>query len=448
MNHHTRLSSGTILVFLFVALFSTSSFAQIPDEEPISDEVRSAVIDTVAKLVADQYLFPDVAAKMEKHIRKQQRAGAYDSLNSLFELTGRLTEELREICHDGHMTVVPIPPGRVTETGNDSLNEAKRVAAERDYMQYANYGFIKVERLDGNVGLIKLNQFYYADVAGPTAVAAMNFLGHSDALIFDLRENGGGDPSMIQLLTSYLYEEPQHLNSFETRGEDREQQFWSHAFVPGPRLPEAPVYILTSSYTYSGAEEFSYNMQNLKRATIVGETTGGGAHFTREFYLFDLGLEVCVPHARAVNPVSGSNWEGSGVQPDIECPADKALDIAYMEILKSLREEVQNPKRRESMDWIVEGLEARANPVTLSAEELQKYTGTYGPRVVTLEGETLLYRRGDRPQHKLIPFGNHLFALEGTDDVRFEFIVDDEGRSIEIIGHYQGSYTDSHKRSE
>lgn len=190
---------------------------------------------------------------------------------------------------------------------------------------------------------LKLRCFADAGAAGATAIAAMNFLGGSDALIFDLRANGGGTPSMISSCSSYLFE-PTHLNSFYIRKEDETKQFWTQAYVPGPRLAKVPVFVLTSSRTFSGAEEFSYNLKNTKRGTIVGETTGGGAHPVRGYKVEGYDVTVAVPFGRAINPISGTNWEGKGVEPDIAVPADQALDVAYAKAARDRRVRRQEPR--------------------------------------------------------------------------------------------------------
>ena len=142
-----------------------------------------------------------------------------------------------------------------------------------------NFGFEKVERLKGNVGYIDLRGFTPAEFSAETIVAAMNFVANTDALIFDLRQNGGGDPATVALLSSYLFgPEPVHLNSLYWREGDTTHQWWTLPFVPGKRYAGKDVYVLTSKRTFSAAEEFTYNLKNLKRATIIGETTGGGAH--------------------------------------------------------------------------------------------------------------------------------------------------------------------------
>ncbi|MCG3120544.1 MAG: hypothetical protein ALAOOOJD_03288 [bacterium] len=173
-------------------------------------------------------------------------------------------------------------------------------------------------------------------MASEAAATAMNFLANTDALIIDLRRNGGGQPEMVALLSSYLFDKPTHLNDIYSRFDNRTQEYWTSETVAGKRYGESkPVYVLTSNRTFSGAEEFAYNLKNLKRATIVGETTGGGAHPVRPHRITDHFM-IGVPFARAINPITKTNWEGTGVTPDIETTAEQALKVAQLAALKNL----------------------------------------------------------------------------------------------------------------
>jgi hypothetical protein len=189
-----------------------------------------------------------------------------------------------------------------------------------------NFGFEKVERLAGNVGYVELVTFAGPWDAQATAVAAMALLAHTDAVIFDLRANGGGSPGMVQFLCSYLFDERTHLNSLYFREGDRTQEFWTHD-VPGTKLPDVPVFVLTSARTFSAAEEFSYNLRTRSRATLVGETTRGGAN-PGGLFPIDAQFEIVIPTGRAINPVTGGNWEGIGVEPHVSVAADSALEAA------------------------------------------------------------------------------------------------------------------------
>ncbi|MCA9296088.1 MAG: tetratricopeptide repeat protein, partial [Phycisphaerales bacterium] len=163
--------------------------------------------------------------------------------------------------------------------------------------------------------------------ASETIAAAMQVLAHTDAVMFDMRQNGGGFPHTVRFLCSYLFDEPTHLNSLYFRQGDRTEEFWTLDDLPGTRMPEVPVFVLTSAETFSGAEEFCYNLRTQERATLVGETTRGGAN---PGGLFDVNpqLEIFIPRGRAINPITGTNWEGTGVEPHIAVDAASALDKA------------------------------------------------------------------------------------------------------------------------
>lgn len=302
---------------------------------------RQQVVEQMLAEIEQGYVFPEVAARIAAQIRSHLAEGAYDDLVDAAEFCTTVTNHMQAVCGDKHLRL------RVQQAGR-----AIHARTPEEYRQAAaleNHGFNKVERLPGNVGYLDLRGFHSPDVAGETAVAAMNFLANSSALIIDLTQCPGGSPAMIQLLTTYLMDErPVHLNSFYFRPADLTMQTWTLPYVPGKRMSTIPVYVLTSSFTFSAAEEFTYNLKNLKRATIVGETTGGGAHPGGSRPLAE-GLEIFVPHGRAINPISGTNWEGTGVEPDIAVPKDAAFTTAYRaaleQVLDRLKDETAAPIR-------------------------------------------------------------------------------------------------------
>jgi hypothetical protein len=298
----------------------------------ITPGVRSQVLDGLLKQLNEHYIFPDKAREMEKAVRTRQAKKEYDSITSARTLAETLTAHLREISHDKHLHVIysdrPLPKPR-----EPSQEERQKMRAR---MGKRNFGFEKVERLEGNIGYLDLRGFMDADTGGETAAAAMTFLANTDALIIDLRQNGGGSPGMVALLCSYLFDgRPRHLNSLAWRksGSEEVQQWWTLPYVPGPRYIGKDVYVLTSKRTFSAAEEFTYNLQTQKRATIVGETTGGGAHPGGPQPINDH-FAVWVPSGRAINPITKTNWEGAGVKPDVEVPANQALGTAHLAALK------------------------------------------------------------------------------------------------------------------
>jgi retinol-binding protein 3 len=290
----------------------------------IDSAEQTAVIDGVIASLNEFYVFPETAKKMEEGLRAHQKTNEYETVTNGDAFAALLTDHLRAVSHDKHLAVSfsirPIPKG-------DAAPSAEDEARIRTQLERGNCAFERAERLPPNIGYLKFNGFPQPDVCGPTATAAMNFLGHVDALIIDLRDNGGGDPSMVAYISSYLFDKPTHLNDLYNRKEDSTSQFWTLPYVSGPSLAGKPVYVLTSKRTFSGAEEFTYNLKMLKRATIIGETTGGGAHPVTGHRIDDHFM-IGVPFAKAVNPISKMNWEGTGVEPDVKVAAADALDTA------------------------------------------------------------------------------------------------------------------------
>ena len=297
----------------------------------IDAATRNRVIDgAIAKLRAT-YVLQDKVEPMVQALLKHRDAGDYNNVAYGDEFAALLTEHLHAVNNDLHLNVnfspVPFPPPPAQAPQPGQAPPPAVIEQMRRQMAQQNCGFVKVEVLPGNVGLLKFNMFANPEVCGPTATTAMAFLENVNALIVDMRDNGGGDPAMVTYVTSYLFGERTHLNDLWTRSTGDTQEFWTRPELPGKRLPTQPVYVLTSKRTFSGGEEFTYNLQSLKRATIVGETTGGGAHPVRGERIDDRFM-IGVPFARAINPVTKTNWEGTGVRPDVQVPADQALEKA------------------------------------------------------------------------------------------------------------------------
>jgi len=293
-------------------------------DKPLDAATRARVIDALVGKLNELYVFPEVAKKMEQALRDHQKQGAYDAVGESRAFARLLTDQLRAVSHDLHLRV-EFTPNVVPD------REPEPTAADKDRMraelERRNCGFEKAERLDGNIGYIKLDMFADAEICGPKATAAFGALGAVDAVIIDLRDNGGGQPEMVAFVSSYLFAKRTHLNDIYARKENKTTQYWTKPEAPGTKLAKQPVFVLTSKRTFSGAEEFAYNLKNLKRATLVGETTGGGAHPTMGARL-DEHFMIGVPFARAINPITKTNWEGTGVAPDVAVAADQALDTA------------------------------------------------------------------------------------------------------------------------
>ncbi len=414
------------------------------EDKTIDAQVQKEIIDSVCMALDSVYVFPAVAMDMGDHVRELYKKGEYKELTSTREFTRKLTEDLRSISNDRHIGVRYMADEDLQRLTQDSIPETERQRMKRQ-RQRDNSGWKEVKILPGNVGYVDLRGFYDTEDAGLTAIAAMNFLAHTDAVIFDLRQNGGGLPSMIQLVSSYLFDESKHLNSFYIRAEDTVEQFWTQKYVHGPKMVDADVYILTSERTFSAAEEFTYNLKHMERATVVGETTGGGAHPVEGHFFANLNISMSVPFGRAINPITGTNWKGTGIEPHIECPQEEALDIAYAEALKSIRDRLNEDEAFE-VNWVLEGLEAKNNSPNIDISSLKHYAGGYGPRTIRYENGQLLYQREPNPPMVMIPMSETLFQFDEIDYFRLEVVLNDDGNPISLIGHYDNGSMDKSPR--
>ena len=440
----------TISILLVLIAACAVSQAQSPamsqggENRVITSSDRKAIVDSVGALLERMYVFPEKAKEAAKALRNNLGARQYDDLDKIAPFAERLTEDLRKVTGDGHLWVEPADEPPVNQ--QDTLNPEENRRARFEYAKGANFGFKKVEILPGNIGLLVLQNFYEADIAAPTAIAAMNFLAHCKALIIDLRQNGGGDNTMIQLLTSYFFNEPVHLNSFYSRLTDSITQFWTQAQVEGPRMANTPIYVLTSKGSFSAAEEFVYNLKNLHRAKLVGETTGGGAHPNDLVHFPNLRINVSVAWGRAINPITGTNWEGTGVTPDLQVPADKALATTRIMILDSLLKMEPDSLKQRQMEWWRSALIYDTMQYSVAIEKLQEYAGQYGPRRIWLENGVLWYQREQNPNVRLIPLEADLFQHSASEYFRVKFIRDESGNVVELIGIYGQGHTDSNRR--
>jgi len=416
-----------------------STLALLASSASNPDESIETVVQEMAEAIKNNYVYPELGAQASQLLLTNLQEGDYDDLDAQ-ELSKRLGGDLLALTNDRHFGVRAMPKFWTPP----SEDEETQVMAPPS----PPHGFMGVQRLDGNIGYIQLDGFMDASAIEQSVEAAMRLVQGSDALIFDLRTNGGGHPDAVALISSYLFdpETPVHLNSLYSRPDDQTTEYWTHAnFDTDLAMPDMPAYVLTSSYTFSAAEEFTYNLKNLDRATIVGETTGGGAHPVDPFVFHDdLGQHymLILPTAKAVSPITGTNWEGVGVKPDLECSSDDALDTAMMD---ALRREMD--RGNEQARFGLAALTARLDPLPLSSEELAQYAGDYSDREIKLEDGQLLYRRKGNPDYRpLIAIGEDEFVIEGLSGFIMQFERDGLGQIERIVGLYVQGHSDNSMR--
>ncbi len=332
-----RLPAARLLEFAFEGADPAAPRIAMPDDGTLAAEQMSGpeIVTAALSLLRANYVFPELAEQAAIAVEARLAAGEYDNLDEI-ALTDLLTRHLREICEDKHLAVRlgggPGPgargPGRGPERDEPKDHEARRLAM-RQMGRLDNFGIHRVERLDGNIGYLDLRRVPVPANAGPAIAAAMELVAGTYSLIIDLRRNGGGSPEGVVFWCSYLFtERPTHLNDIFHADTGETRQFWALPYVPGTRYVDRPVYVLTSSHTFSGGEDFCYTLQALGRAQVIGETTGGGAHPTRPFPISPA-VHIAIPFARSINPVTGTNWQGTGVVPDVAVPEEQAYHVAY-----------------------------------------------------------------------------------------------------------------------
>ncbi len=416
------------LLSLFIVLFfSNSCIAQVTQKGIHSKSLDiKALIDSLTKSIEKHYIFPEKAVQMNKYLREQYKKGVYDSIKEPNLLAYQLIEDIRKVCYDSHFNIFyqDLVPNENLKEQDDAIKQQKAYEIE------SNFKFKKLEILPGNIGYIQFNEFSgNIKAAKPTLTAAMTFLKNSKALIIDLRYNGGGDPFMVKQVESYFFKDRVHMQDMvSTFSKDTMSLYTDPTSTDGLFL-SMPIYILTSKNTFSGAEDFSYTMQTLKRATVVGETTGGGAHPAIPFPIGQ-GFLARIPFARPINPITLMNWEGVGVIPNISVIASKALAKAQETIYQDLFTKSKTEKEKRIIQWAINDLVAKTNPPKLNREELGKYTGTFvGGINFYVENGNILCKnpeRGGTNIFKLQPVTEGVFLLD--ENVQIQFVKDSQGK--------------------
>jgi hypothetical protein len=289
---------------------------------------RQRVVDGAVANLKEHYIDSAVAQKMADALVEHEKNGDDDAATDGRVFADLLTKQMRDVSHDRHLELAysqdPLPASRFDALGRPLGPTPEAQAGYRKAMEQGNCTFEKAEILAHNIGYLKLNSFPDPSICRSKAAAVMASLNHVDAIIFDLRDNRGGQPDMVALIAAYLFDHPEYW--YNPR-ENTTARSWTQSPVPGNKLADKPAYVLTSPRTSSGAEQFSYDLKMLKRAMLVGETTGGAAH-SGTFYRIDEHFGIGIRETRAINPYSEPDWAGTGIEPDVKVKAADALEAA------------------------------------------------------------------------------------------------------------------------
>lgn len=416
------MRAASIFLAGLTLVLSTPSFAQdVPAARAMAESQRET-IEALEPTLRTYYAFPQTIDPIMAALRGHLARGDYASIQSPEAFAEELTTGLQRASGDLHFVVGYDPDWVVSYRAAAAQSEALKTfddAAERPQ----NYGFQSVALLEGNVGYVRFDHFSDPGLGYETATSAMRFVENADALIFDMRYNSGGTLEMAQLIASYLFSGDKDVELFDyfyNADEGRiERSQWVLAALPGKRLPDVPVYILTGTTSFSAAEWFSYTLSKHGRATLVGQVTAGGAHPVDRKPINDA-FFVQVPIGQIHEPITGTDFEAVGVQPDRVTPSHQALDVAHEMALERLAD--MSPDSGAA--WSLPVVRARLNPSADHAALYRRAEGRYEGRQLVVEGDALVYRWRDRFALRLEPLGDDLFAVEGTSDYRFRLVSD------------------------
>jgi len=326
-----------------------------PPPKPIDAAARRAVIAELGKQLQANYVFSDIAAQLAASLKAKEASGGYAAASDTGAFSKVLSDDLRTMGKDLHFRVEYDPEFRPRPA--QAVPSAAEIEEGRKEFARFGYGIERVERLPGNVGYIEIRGFGPTELVADAYTAAMTLVAGMDAVIVDLRRNGGGEPASVAHLLSHFFAagDVRHLNDIYSRPTNLTQQYWTNPSVPVRYT--GPVYVLTSKRTFSGGEEAAYDFQTQKRATLVGETTGGGAN-PGDFIPIAGGFAAFIPTGKGINPITKTNWEHVGVKPDIAVAAADAQKAAHAAILKNLITASKDAGEKAELQGILAKVEA------------------------------------------------------------------------------------------
>lgn len=432
-------ATGKLFVISFCLLFLTlflPSHAQISSHTfPLSKEATKTLIDSLTNQILKYYVFKDGAIKMNSYIKKRFKEGHYDNIADPHVLAGALTSDILFIYRDEHFHL-EYNPEMADELLGNIEDVPKMVANRLSQEQEKNFGFRKIEILNGNIGYLELTRFSRLnDYSKATADAALKMLSNSRAIIIDLRYGVGGSPDMVNHIISHFFKTRTHISDIYIRSENVTLPYYTKPDSSYGRLTEIPVYILTSYKTFSAAEALSYELQCLKRATIVGETTRGGAH-TVTYRPLSSGFVCDIPFGRAISPITKKNWEKVGVSPDIAVNAEQALEAAEQKIFDIAFKTSKDTNEIKRLKWQYSIIQARNHPVSLDSTQLIKFSGMYGAFNIQYNKGLLYYQKTGKAKFELIPMSANAMRVRGNDTFIIEFYSNASGKTDRIITKY------------
>ena len=429
---------------LALILFSISIVAYSQKESIVKEELKltelskKQIIDSLTQELEEFYIRPNAIADIKKKLNENYKKGIYKDILNSNDFANKITTDLVDFSKDLHFRVVYDPEWTENQKNKeDKAVQQKIKAQELSEAKKKNFGFQQTRILEGNIGYLEFDYFEDPAIASETAAAAMHFFENTDALIIDLRKNNGGVMEMGQFISSYFYsgaELPLYkYYTYEKNRKKIEREMWLLPSVPGKRLADIDIYILTSAITFSAAEWMSYSLQNLKRVTIVGEKTAGGAHPIDRKVLPN-GFSVNIPFGEVRDPITNGDFEGKGVTPDVLCKSEEAVNASHLLALQKLS--LKNKDSLNNLDWYIPIVKNRQKPFVADDTTLKSYQGKYGKSELLYENDNLYYKWNNIASFLLVPIENELFSIDGIDSFRIK-IVSEKNEITAIKRIYQ-----------
>jgi retinol-binding protein 3 len=408
---------------IFLLAFGTSYLCS--GQTKTNDAINiQQLIDSLTVSLSNNYVFPEKAKSIPLFLQTQLERNFYTPyLKNPQKLAEQIEHDINQVHHDPHLHIQYDPGFVARENAKPSEEEINQ---SKQYWKEQNYSFPKVEVLPGNIGYLPFGGFVDdIESVKPTIYSALKFLANTSAIIIDLRENQGGSPEMVSQMESYFFKEKTHMNDLINRSANDTAVFYADPAKADSLNLAMPVYILTSHKTFSAAEDFSYGMQQARRATIVGEITGGGAHPQMPFSIGQ-GFVASIPFARSYNPVTKTDWEGTGVIPDIKVEADKAVLKAQELIFTEQLQAAKNEKEKHKSEYYLRSLKPTKETKNIPINLLSQLTGTYPDITLYIDKNRLFSKNNyNRNVSELKLIADNLFVLE--EHAQIEFFRDSRG---------------------
>ena len=432
--------------FIFLLAFNLSLYCQATDNSLLLNQnILKGIIDSLTSKLERLYVFPDKGIEMSSYVKKKYKQGLYNKITDPNVLADILTKDVLSVHNDEHFFIEYNPTlAEKLLLPKDSLYWAEQLKIDRS----KNHGFKKVEVLNGNIGYVDISYFAYLNPESEKiADASFQVVSKCNAIIIDLRYGMGGQPEMVACIAKYFIKEKTHMFELTRRDLDKTFNLVSEPDSYYTDLHETPLYILTSYKTFSAAEMLTYFLKIQNRATIVGEKTRGGAHNAPKAFLYK-DFVIALPKGKAYSRITKTNWEGVGIAPDINVPADKALEAAETKIFENYFSVAKDSVEKSTLKWQLELLKAKNNQPHIDALTLKKRTGTYSYIEISFAGNNLYYERVGRTKFPLVPMTEHKMRLLGNDSFTVEFISNSRGDITEIITHYEDGRIERSSRNE